>query len=96
MCEYSTIIENKRCEIRTKKGGERMIAENLKYFRHKAGLTQEAVAAACKVSRANVSKWESGEFSPTINKLVVLAELLGVTTDDLLKNQLAFNAKQSD
>lgn len=73
-----------------------MISENLKYFRHKAGLTQEAVAAACKVSRANVSKWESGEFSPSTNKLVLLADLFDCTTDDLLKKQLAFEGKESD
>ena len=73
-----------------------MISENLKFFRHKYGLTQDAVANACGVSRANVSKWESGEFSPAINRLVILAGLFNCTIDDLVKKRLALNGKKSD
>lgn len=68
----------------------------IKKIRIEKGISQENIATALGVSTATVSRWESGEFIPRAEKLVRLAELLGVTTDDLLKNQLAFNAKQSD
>ena len=59
-------------------------SEKLYYYRKKAGLSQEALAARVGVSRQAVSKWETGEAMPEVEKLVALAQALGVTTDELL------------
>ena len=60
------------------------IAENLKCFRKRLGLTQEDVAAAVFVAPQSVSKWERGETTPDIELLPSLARLLGVSVDALL------------
>lgn len=58
--------------------------EKILYYRKRAGLSQEALAAKIGVSRQAVSKWELGETMPDVEKLVVLARSFGVTTDELL------------
>lgn len=50
-----------------------------------AGLRVADVAEAMKVSSACVCQWEAGDTKPRIEKLVKLAELFGVTVDELLK-----------
>lgn len=58
--------------------------EKILYYRKGAGLSQEALAAKIGVSRQAVSKWELGETTPEVEKLVLLAKAFGVTTDQLL------------
>ena len=52
--------------------------------RKKAGLSQDALAEQIGVSRQAVSKWETGEATPEVNKLLLLAQAFHVTTDWLL------------
>ena len=52
--------------------------------RRRAGLSQEALAERIGVSRQAISKWETGDASPEISKLPLLAQSFGVTTDWLL------------
>ena len=59
------------------------INEKIKELRKKSGLTQEALAAALNISYQSVSKWESGTASPDIAHLVPLANVFGVTLDEL-------------
>lgn len=58
--------------------------EKILYYRKRAGLSQEALAAKVGVSRQAVSKWEVGDSVPELDKLVALAQAFGVTTDELL------------
>ena len=58
--------------------------EKILYYRKRAGLSQEALAAKVGVSRQAVSKWELGDTVPELEKLVALAKAFGVTTDELL------------
>ncbi len=62
------------------------LQEKILYCRKKAGLSQEALAERLGVSRQSVSKWETGEAVPEVNKLLLLAETFGVTTDWLLSD----------
>ena len=48
------------------------------------GYTQEALAQALNVSRSTVGMWESRNNLPEKHTLCCLADLLGVTTDELL------------
>lgn len=59
------------------------IGEKIKELRKGAGLTQEALAAALSISYQSVSKWEAGAASPDISHLVPLANIFGVTLDEL-------------
>ena len=52
--------------------------------RKQKGYSQEELANLLGVSRQSVSKWETGESMPDINKLVSIAKIFDVTTDWLL------------
>lgn len=58
--------------------------EKIYWCRKHAALSQEELAARLGVSRQSISKWETGEASPEISKLPLLAQVFGVTTDWLL------------
>lgn len=58
--------------------------EKIAYYRRANKLSQEELAAQVGVSRQAVSKWELGEASPDIGKLLALAQAFGVSTDHLL------------
>lgn len=60
--------------------------EKIFFFRKRAGLSQEALAEQVGVSRQAVSKWELGEATPEVDKLLALARAFGVTTDELLSD----------
>lgn len=61
-----------------------MLSENLLTLRKMKRLTQEEAAEKVGVSRQALAKWESGETLPDIEKCRLLAELYGVTLDDLV------------
>ena len=60
------------------------LAENLRNFRKRMGMTQEEVAEAVFVAPQSVSKWERGETTPDIELLPALARLFETSTDALL------------
>lgn len=60
------------------------IGTNIKRLRLAKGLTQEQLAELLTVSSAAVSKWEAKNTYPDITMLFPLAEIFGVTVDDLL------------
>ena len=61
------------------------IGETIVALREKAGLSQEALAEKCSVSRQSISKWETNQTFPQIDKAVLLSEIFGITVDELLK-----------
>ncbi len=63
-------------------------AENLTVLRKRAGYTQETLAEALGVSRQAVGKWESGQGLPEASTLLTLADLLGCTLDQLMRDPL--------
>ena len=65
-----------------------ILAEKLTRLRKKNGWSQEELADRMEVSRQSVSKWESAQTIPNLEKLLQLAELFGVTTDYLLKDEM--------
>lgn len=58
-------------------------------LRKATGLSQEQLAAQLDVSRQSVSKWELNEAIPEVGKIVLLSDLFGVSTDELLKDGAA-------
>ncbi len=64
---------------------KQVIAKNLSYYRRQAGWTQLELAERINYSDKSVSKWERAEGLPDIVVLTTLAELFGVTVNDLLR-----------
>ena len=61
--------------------------DKIYYLRKRSGMSQEELAETLGVSRQAVSKWETGESSPDINKLLALSKTFEVTTDWLLSDE---------
>ncbi len=57
---------------------------NIRDLRLAAGMTIRDVRAACGVSSAAVTKWQSGRALPTLDNMVVLADLWSVHIDDII------------
>ncbi|MCH1624555.1 helix-turn-helix domain-containing protein [Fredinandcohnia quinoae] len=60
-------------------------AEKLKKERKQKGWSQEELAEKLFVSRQSVSKWENGQNYPSIEIIIKLSDLFGVTIDELLR-----------
>jgi len=60
-----------------------MFKDNLIHMRKIKRLTQEDIAEKVGVTRQAVAKWESGDTIPDLDKCRILAELFGVSLDDL-------------
>lgn len=61
------------------------LSERIQMLRKKQGMSQEAMAEQLHVSRQAVSKWELGVSIPDVDKIILISDLFGVTTDFLLK-----------
>ena len=61
------------------------IADRIQNLRKQKGISQEELADKVGVSRQAVSKWESEQSVPDLDKVIILSEYFGVTTDYLLK-----------
>lgn len=69
------------------------LGERVQALRRRQGISQEELAAALGVSRQAVSKWESRQAQPELDKVVGLAAYFGVSLDWLLLGQEAAAAK---
>lgn len=64
-------------------------AEFLKALRKAKGLTQQDAADALYLSPKTISRWESGDGLPDINIIQSVADLYGVTVDEILRGERA-------
>ena len=70
--------------------------KKLQELRKQKGLTQEELAEKLYVSRAAISKWESGRGYPSIDSLKLIARFFSVTVDELLSsNEILTIAEKS-
>ena len=65
-----------------------ILADKIIRLRKKNGWSQEGLAEKMNVSRQAVSKWESAQTVPDLEKILQLSILFGVTTDYLLKDEI--------
>ena len=63
---------------------KKQIGDNIASYRKRLGLTQAGLAEKLNYSDKAVSKWERAESVPDVLTLAALAEVLGVTVNDLL------------
>lgn len=61
------------------------IADRIQNLRKGKGISQEELADKIGVSRQTISKWESEQSVPDMDKVVLMSDYFGVTTDYLLK-----------
>lgn len=63
------------------------IGRNIQKQRLLRGLSQEELGGLLNLSRQSISKWELGQSLPDLEKIVLLSEIWGVATDELLTDQ---------
>lgn len=61
------------------------IADRIQHLRKAKGISQEELADKIGVSRQAVSKWESEQSTPDIDKIILLSDYFETTTDYLIK-----------
>ena len=66
-----------------------MFKDNLTHLRKLNHMTQEEIAEKLGVTRQAVAKWESGETIPDLEKSRQLAEIFGVSLDDIANYNLS-------
>jgi|SRR5690606_19557864 len=64
-----------------------ILSENLKKFRAARGLTQPQVWGPAGIAKSSYTSYEAGNQMPSADKVVELARVLGVTTDELLLDE---------
>lgn len=71
-----------------------ILADKIIELRKKNGWSQEEFGEQIGVSRQAVSKWKSMQTVPDINKIIAMAEVFGVSTDYLLKDEIETPEKE--
>lgn len=64
-------------------------ADNLKRIRKENNLSQEQLAEELGVSRQSVSKWESGQAYPEMDKILKLCNMFNLSIDDLINENIS-------
>lgn len=75
---------------------KKTIGQFIAALRKANGLTQQEVADRLAVSNKAVSRWERDECAPDVSVIPALAELLGVTCDELLRGERITNVVQAE
>ena len=65
-----------------------ILADKIIDLRKKNGLSQEELAEKLGVSRQSISKWEGAQSVPDMNRILAMADLFGVSTDYLLRDEM--------
>lgn len=60
------------------------LSDNIKFYRERNDWTQQALADKINVSRAVISKWETGDTTPELSLLITLCDLFEVSLDYLV------------
>lgn len=61
------------------------LGEKILSLRTARGMSQDDLAEKLEVSRQSVSKWETGQSTPDLDKIIRLADLFGVGVDELVR-----------
>ena len=61
--------------------------ERLRQCRKAAGLTQDELAAMCKTTKQNISRYETSKREPQLDTAAVIANALGVSLEYLWKGK---------
>lgn len=61
---------------------------NIKRLREQRGLTQEELGKMIDVSRSTITQWERGWTTPRMGNVQLLAGALGVSTADIIADEL--------
>ncbi len=70
------------------------LGNQIKKYRNKLCLSQDALAEKIYVSRQTISNWENGKSYPDVNSLVLLSEVFKTSIDHLVKGDVEIMKEQ--
>ena len=73
-----------------------ILADKIIELRKRMGWSQEELAEQLDVSRQSVSKWESAQSIPDMDKILKMSKIFSVTTDYLLKDEIESQGPQEE
>ncbi len=65
------------------------LGENIYHYRSQKNMSQGDLADSLEVSRQSVSKWENNSAVPELDKLMRMAQIFGITIDELVTGEEA-------
>ena len=83
------LLSDLKCAKITYMEEKDIIAANLVSYRKRAGLSQLELAEKLQYSNKNISKWENGETTPNVFTLKKIADIFGITVDQLICEPLS-------
>lgn len=72
------------------------LGKQIAYFRKHKDITQDALAKLLGISNQAVSKWENGQSCPDIELLPKIADVFGITLDELFERNTAVSEASVD
>ncbi|MDY4196407.1 MAG: helix-turn-helix transcriptional regulator [Peptoniphilaceae bacterium] len=69
-----------------------ILADKIIELRKKNNWSQEELAAKLGVSRQAISKWESAQSIPDLERILKMSALFGVSTDTLIKDEIELSS----
>lgn len=75
---------------------QRTIGKFITALRKANGMTQKELAEKLNVSDKTISRWERDEGSPDLSMIPVIAEIFGVTCDELLRGERKSPAQRAE
>lgn len=72
-----------------------IFSDNLLALRKEKNLSQEELGSDLFVTRQSISKWESGEVTPDLNKIQMIADYFNIPVEELLFGQDIYNLKST-
>ena len=63
------------------------LGKKIQFYRKEKALSQEALGKLLFVTRQTVSLWEKDQTLPSLDNIVRLAEIFGITVDELLSDK---------
>lgn len=62
----------------------KLFSKNLKFLRTSRRISQQLLADKLNIDRSTISKWETGDYDPTIGNVLSVANILDVPVADLV------------
>ena len=72
------------------------LGQKIVQLRNAADISQEQLSEMLGVSRQSISKWEMDQALPQIDKVIQLAEIFSVSTDELLLDKIEINRRPAN
>lgn len=76
MLQYNAVVYEKEVIY--------MLSDNIRKYRKSNQMSQDELAEKLGVTRQSISLWETGQTQPSLDNIVALAKLFGISTDNLL------------